>query len=329
MQNDQPSVTAIRTASACVVATYPDGRLSAEGKPAYIYKNHTGRLMIQHFVAAYTSQYPHNNSLTYINPADRKELLRNRAPGFLKHFPARKNMIEEEAEHQIQDNGVEQVVVIGGGIDPLALVKSRQFPHVSFIEFDHPATQAFKLSVVNSPEFQKDFGTKPPNLQFVADDLNNLTVVQVLKNAGYDPRKKTFFLLEGVLPFVPIEASKKTLSDLYENSVPGSVVIMGAMNRAHGDHALGREQHHNQFIQGTEPILWRAKPIELWKEISETGWGMAGIETFASLQRDFRDEAWMKTVQGEGTEFYMKLEHPVRPNAETVARPVPIPSLAS
>jgi O-methyltransferase involved in polyketide biosynthesis len=64
-------------------------------------------------------------------------------PGLLLHFMLRKRWIEEAVRSALAE-GCEQVVVMGAGFDTLALRLSREFPRASFIEIDHPATQASK-----------------------------------------------------------------------------------------------------------------------------------------------------------------------------------------
>ncbi len=64
-------------------------------------------------------------------------------PGLLLHFMLRKRWIEEAVRAALTE-ACGQVVVIGAGFDTLALRLSREFPRVSFIEIDHPATQKYK-----------------------------------------------------------------------------------------------------------------------------------------------------------------------------------------
>src|SRR5260370_17850604 len=64
-------------------------------------------------------------------------------PGLLLHFMLRKRWIEEAVRAALTE-ACGQVVIIGAGFDTLALRLSREFPRVSFIEIDHPATQKYK-----------------------------------------------------------------------------------------------------------------------------------------------------------------------------------------
>lgn len=78
----------------------------------------------------------------------RKLLLRIESamvPGIIAHYLARKRMIESIVREAIS-SGTHGVVGIAAGYDTLCLRLHQEFPEVQFLEIDHPATQAAKLS---------------------------------------------------------------------------------------------------------------------------------------------------------------------------------------
>lgn len=60
----------------------------------------------------------------------------------------RKTFMEETVRTAIEDGGCQQVLVIGGGFDTLALWLSEVYPLVHFWEVDHPATGRLKQQAI-------------------------------------------------------------------------------------------------------------------------------------------------------------------------------------
>src|SRR5258708_33443467 len=84
-------------------------------------------------------------------------------PGLLLHFMLRKRWIEEAVRAALTE-ACGQVVVIGAGFDTLALRLSREFPPVSFIEIDHPATQKHKRLPAAPRPPTPNLPSPPPHL---------------------------------------------------------------------------------------------------------------------------------------------------------------------
>lgn len=116
-------------------------------------------------------------------------LERRLLPGIVQHFARRKRWIERQCRAAIAD-GATRVMVLGAGFDALGTRLSRQSDHIEIIEIDHPATQAVKRAVVESPASQP--------LRFMACDLGNDELPAALMN---DPRK-TVVIAEGLLMYL-------------------------------------------------------------------------------------------------------------------------------
>src|SRR5437763_16366653 len=65
-------------------------------------------------------------------------------PGILLHYALRKKCIARLARSAL-GNGTTQVVIIGGGFDPLSFELHENMGAVRSREIDHPATQRHKL----------------------------------------------------------------------------------------------------------------------------------------------------------------------------------------
>ena len=113
---------------------------------------------------------------------------------------------------------MEQFVVLGAGYDTRAygaLKKER----IAFYELDQPTTQKLKVASLHSA------GIDTSHVTYVQVDFSQEDAFEKLQASGYDPRKKTLFLWEGVTLYLNEKDVRKTLRDIRENAAPGSVVV--------------------------------------------------------------------------------------------------------
>jgi len=113
--------------------------------------------------------------------------------------------------------GVEQFVELGAGYDTRTarLQHNRQ---IRCFEVDLPKTQQMKRELLHQCGVDTS-GVKFVPANFLTDDwLDNLA------KAGFDPRKPTFFLWEGVTYYLSREAMEKTFRTI-ATITPGSVVV--------------------------------------------------------------------------------------------------------
>jgi len=108
--------------------------------------------------------------------------------GIFTHYLARKRWIEKEVR-RVLEREVRQVVVLGAGYDTLACRLAGEFPGVSFVELDHPATQASKHAALAGL----------PNLHFVPVDLGTTMPADALAGcAGFDGSLPSIVVAEGL-----------------------------------------------------------------------------------------------------------------------------------
>lgn len=123
--------------------------------------------------------------------------------------------------------GVKQVVILGAGYDSRAYRFRKIFPDLKFFEVDLPATQAQKKK-----RLTEIFGSPPDRVAYAPIDFNTQRLEDVLKQAGYDPTKKTFFVWEGVTYFITEAGVDGTLRFIAQHSAPGSSVVFDYMHRS-------------------------------------------------------------------------------------------------
>src|SRR5215208_4744005 len=85
-------------------------------------------------------------------------------PGLALHQALRKRYIERHVRAALAE-GYHQLVVLGGGLDSLAVRLSAEFPEANFIELDHPATQLVKRRVIAARRLTR------ANLKFLPVDF--------------------------------------------------------------------------------------------------------------------------------------------------------------
>ena len=92
-------------------------------------------------------------------------------------------------------------------------------------EVDHPATQAAKLKKLDAI-----FGARPAHVTYVPIDFNQETLAERLLESGYDERRETLFIWQGVTQYLTPAAVDDTLAFVAGHSGPGSSIIFDYMD---------------------------------------------------------------------------------------------------
>jgi methyltransferase (TIGR00027 family) len=197
-------------------------------------------------------------------------------PGLMLHFIMRKRFIEDRVNAALAA-GTTQVVVFGAGFDTLAWRLHRLHPTVSFLEFDHPATQEVKRAALTH------WGA---NLRFVSVDFTRGTLRQALEQgAGFRPDLPAIFLIEGVLMYLAETEVDALFAGLPH--LPGERVIFSVMETRPD----GRSAFHNATFL-TERVL------HLWREPFRSSFQRSAIGPFLARHgyalTTIADEAFLR-----------------------------------
>ena len=130
----------------------------------------------------------------------------------------RTRFIDEALTRAVGD-GARQVAILGAGFDTHAYRFAELLGGLRVFEVDRPATQALKRERVTAV-----VGTVPANLTYVPVDFQNDDWRSALTRHGYDPRLRTFFILEGVTMYVPAAAAHDTFAFVGTHP-PGSRIV--------------------------------------------------------------------------------------------------------
>jgi methyltransferase (TIGR00027 family) len=122
-------------------------------------------------------------------------------------------------------DGATQAVILGAGYDSRAY-RFRETPQLRFFEVDLP-----KTGEVKRQRLTEVFGAVPDYVRYAPIDFGSQKLEDVLPPLGYDPKQRTFFVLEGVTMYVPEAGNGATLDFIRKHSAPGSRVVFDYLLR--------------------------------------------------------------------------------------------------
>ena len=145
--------------------------------------------------------------------------MENLFPGLSSSIIARVRYFDDYVKKYI-DNGIEQFVILGAGYDTRAY-RIEELKEISrFLKFDHPHTQSFKIEKI-----REIFASNSFNVTYVPVDIETQQLGHQLLKNGYNPTKKTLFILEGLSMYITQESFENTLTFISKESKAGSSII--------------------------------------------------------------------------------------------------------
>jgi methyltransferase (TIGR00027 family) len=186
-------------------------------------------------------------------------------PGIDNSVIARVRYFDEFAKRSIEE-GLEQLVILGAGYDSRSY-RIEGLTKIKVFEVDHPAMQAAKIEKIRTI-----FGSLPDHVTYIPADLGRDDFGQKLLEMGYSHSKRTLFLMEGLLYYLPPEIVNKILLFISKNSGNGSAVIFDYYPQSVIDGSCEQEvgrNLNNQLIQYGEPLQFGIED--------------GGVEAFLSL----------------------------------------------
>ncbi|HEY8461080.1 MAG TPA: class I SAM-dependent methyltransferase, partial [Blastocatellia bacterium] len=126
------------------------------------------------------------------------------APGALEFLTIRARLSDEIAS-EMAACGLEQIALLGAGFDTMSLRIKDALRDVTIFEVDHPATQTIKREVMGR------IGA-PENLRFVAVDFERDDFAEKLRQAGFEPGRRSLVVWMGVTYYLTAQAMTRALS---------------------------------------------------------------------------------------------------------------------
>jgi methyltransferase (TIGR00027 family) len=138
--------------------------------------------------------------------------------GLVDHLALRTAMLDRLLVDALQRE-TRQVVIVGAGLDGRAH-RLHALRDATVYELDHPEGQRQKR------ERARGLPVAAAALRYVPTDLEQFGFAQGLAEAGHDKRAPSFYLLEGLLPYLRYEIVERTVHELAATAAPGSRIAI-------------------------------------------------------------------------------------------------------
>ena len=143
--------------------------------------------------------------------------------GLALHQSIRKHLIGIQVRKYL-DGSNNALVVIGGGLDSLALERSASDNQGKIVELDHPWTQQTKKLVL------KLHSSDAPALHLTEFDASEESLHEVLQSSDMSSIEAAVFVCEGVLMYLPEEKVRNLLKQV-ATIFPDTTLIFTFMDK--------------------------------------------------------------------------------------------------
>ena len=174
----------------------------------------------------------------------------------------RSRLFEEQLKTALAD-GIEQVIVLGAGLDTTAYKFADQLQGVTIYEIDHPDTQQWKRNALENSGI-----AIPDNLQFIGIDFETQTLTDALDKAGVNRDLLTMMSWLGVVMYLTDDGIRSSLSVLSEFAKGSRMVmdfVMPDYEQVEGYQPDDLTNLYKVVAEMGEPMLSKLG-IEDWKE---------------------------------------------------------------
>lgn len=196
---------------------------------------------------------------------------------------ARVRYFDDFVERSIEE-GFEQLVILGAGYDSRAF-RIEGLEKIKVFEIDHPAMQTMKIE-----KAKKIFGSLPDHVTYIPEDLGRDDFGQKLLKMGYNQSKKTLFLMEGLIYYLPPGAVDTVLAFISKNSCKGSAVIFDYYPQSLVDGSCELEvgkNLYNNLLQIGEPLQFGIEDGGVETFLSERGFSKIQTVTSEDYKRAY------------------------------------------
>ncbi len=219
-----------------------------------------------------------------------------RWPGARPSGVARTAYIDRALENALA-TGVAQVAILGAGYDSRAY-RMEQTRRVSVFEVDRAETQRRKRQLLARVP-----GLSLPHVTFVEIDFLRETLQHTFSAAGFDPRRRTFFVWEGVSHYLDSSAVDSTMRFVGSCAVGGGIAFTyihhGLLD---GSERFSVSPHVSRVLEEAgEPWKFGLYPEELQSYLGARGLNL--VEDLGAVEYGARCIGASRD-QMKGYEFY-------------------------
>jgi methyltransferase (TIGR00027 family) len=139
-------------------------------------------------------------------------------PGAYTYEIMRTKFIDEIVLNEA-DAGLEELILLGAGLDSRPYRLAHKLGGMRVIEVDHPASQITKRN-----RLRRLLDYEPTNVTFVPVDFSHDDLGRRLLAVGHEMTAKTLFVWCGVSPYLPENAATEVLSWVGAHQNPGTSI---------------------------------------------------------------------------------------------------------
>lgn len=142
-----------------------------------------------------------------------------RFPGINGAVVARTRFIDDIVLEYVK-KGLEQLVILGAGYDSRAYRMEGIKEQTMVFELDQPSTQAIKIQKITDI-----LNIKPAHVTYVPIDLFHDDMKACLRANGYDPSKRSLFILEGLTFYLSADVFDRILASIAQDASSRTGVV--------------------------------------------------------------------------------------------------------
>jgi methyltransferase (TIGR00027 family) len=162
--------------------------------------------------------------------------------------------------------GLEQLVLLGAGFDTRAYRLAHLLVNASVFELDQPS-----MSVEKQRRSKWIATPRPANLRFVPIDFIRESVEKQLATSGFDKKRRTLFLWEGVTMYLTAETVDATLA-LVGRTAKGSSIVFDYVHRRMLEAPTAEETMALAEVSAVgEPYRFGVEPDEIASLVARHG----------------------------------------------------------
>ncbi|QRN95203.1 SAM-dependent methyltransferase [Archangium violaceum] len=222
-------------------------------------------------------------------------------PGMSLEIGLRKRFMDDETRAALAA-GTRQVLVVGAGLDTLCWRLAPEFPEVTFVEVDHPASQAMKREALGG------LGPLPSNLHLAEADLARVPLDEALSHVPvWRKEAPSVVIIEAVLMYLDTASVSALLKAVHRSTGPGSQLLFTCVrNDEHGRLQAGPATRWVTEVGlrlAGEPLLWDIRAGELASFMERHGFRLDESPERVDLHRRYLVPAGMPEQPVGGVEF--------------------------
>ena len=212
----------------------------------------------------------------------------------------RKRFVDDETRAGLTD-GATQVLVVGAGFDTLCERLAAEFPRVTFVEVDRPATANLKRRAVAG------MGGNQPNLHILDVDLTSATLAEALAAVPeWDRGARSVVVAEGVLMYIHEAEVATFLGSIRSECGAGTRLVFTYLG------IDGKGRPHVGRLSGLmrlalrvsgEPLHWGTNPHELEGFLEGHGFQVLPPTDRHDLRRRYLEPVGLGDMTEWGVEF--------------------------